>query len=80
MKITVSATFEKAVRHLSDIEYLVSATFEYRLPMAGQVWYGTRWLLWSLGVREVVGLHPGRGNSKESPIIVRDRRSGYDNA
>ena len=38
----------------------------YRLPMAEQVGCGTPCLLWSLGVREVVGSRPGRGNSKES--------------
>ena len=37
-----------------------------RLPMAERVWCGTPCLLWSLGVREVVGSRPGRGNSKES--------------
>ena len=34
--------------------------------MAKQVGCGTPCLLWSLGVREVVGSRPGRGNSKES--------------
>ena len=34
--------------------------------MAEQVGCGIPWLLWSLGVREVVGSRPGRGNSKES--------------
>ena len=34
--------------------------------MAEQVGCGTPCLLWSLGVREVVGSRPGRGNSKES--------------
>ena len=40
----------------------------YRLPMAEQVGCGTPYMLWSLGVREVVGSPPppGRGNSKES--------------
>ena len=37
-----------------------------RLPMAERVGCGTSCLLWSLGVREVVGSRPGRGNSKES--------------
>ena len=36
------------------------------LPMAERVGCGTSCLLWSLGVREVVGSRPGRGNSKES--------------
>ena len=36
------------------------------LPMAERVGRGTSCLLWSLGVREVVGSRPGRGNSKES--------------
>ena len=36
------------------------------LPMAGRVGYGTPCLLWSLGVQEVVGSRPDRGNSKES--------------
>ena len=34
--------------------------------MAERVGRGTPCLLWSLGVREVVGSPPGRGNSKES--------------
>ena len=34
--------------------------------MAERVGCGTPCLLWSLGVREVVGSRPGRGNSKES--------------
>ena len=34
--------------------------------MAERVGCGTPCLLGSLGVREVVGLRPGRGNSKES--------------
>ena len=38
----------------------------YRLPMAEQVGCGAPCLLWSLGVRQVVGSRPGRGNSKES--------------
>ena len=37
-----------------------------RLPMAERVGCGTSCLLWSLGVREVVGSRPDRGNSKES--------------
>ena len=37
-----------------------------RLPMAERVGRGTPCLSWSLGVREVVGSRPGRGNSKES--------------
>ena len=37
-----------------------------RLPMAEQVGRGTPCLLWSMGVQEVVGSRPGRGNSKES--------------
>ena len=37
-----------------------------RLPMAERVGCGTHCLLLSLGVREVVGSRPGRGNSKES--------------
>ena len=37
-----------------------------RLPMAEQVGCGIPCLLWSLGVREVVGSRPGRGNSRES--------------
>ena len=41
-------------------------SYQYRLPMAEQVGCGTPCLLWSLGVREVVGSRPGRGNSKES--------------
>ena len=36
------------------------------LPMAEQVGWDTPCLLWSLGVREVMGSRPGRGNSKES--------------
>ena len=40
--------------------------YENRLPMAEQVVCGTPCLLWSLGVWEVVGSRPGRGNSKES--------------
>ena len=36
------------------------------LPMAERVGCGTPCLLGSLGVREVVGSRPGRGNSKES--------------
>ena len=36
------------------------------LPMAEQVGCGTPCLLWNMGVREVVGSRPGRGNSKES--------------
>ena len=35
-------------------------------PMAERVARGTPCLSWSLGVREVVGSRPGRGNSKES--------------
>ena len=38
----------------------------YRLPMAERIGCVTPWLLWSLGVREVVGSRPDRGNSKES--------------
>ena len=34
--------------------------------MFGRVGCGTPCLLWSLGVREVGGSRPGRGNSKES--------------
>ena len=34
--------------------------------MAERVGRGTPYLLWSLGMREVVGSRPGRGNSKES--------------
>ena len=34
--------------------------------MAEQVGCGTPSLLWSLGVREVVGSRPDRGNSMES--------------
>ena len=34
--------------------------------MAERVGRGTPCLLWSLGVREIVGSRPGRGNSKES--------------
>ena len=34
--------------------------------MAEQVGCGTPCLLWSLGVREVVGSRPDRGDSKES--------------
>ena len=34
--------------------------------MAERVGRGTPCSLWSLCVREVVGSHPGRGNSKES--------------
>ena len=39
---------------------------QIRLPMAERVGCGTHCLLWSLGVREVVGSRPGRGKSKES--------------
>ena len=35
---------------------------QYRLPMAERVGCGTPCLSWSLGVREVVGSRPGRGN------------------
>ena len=34
--------------------------------MAERLGRGTPCLLWSLGVREVVGSRPDRGNSKES--------------
>ena len=34
--------------------------------MVEQAECGTPCLLWSLGVREVVSLRPGRGNSKKS--------------
>ena len=34
--------------------------------MAERVGCGTPCLLWSMGVREVVGLRPGRGNINES--------------
>ena len=37
--------------------------------MAEQVGCGTPGLLRSLGVREVVGSRPGRGNSKESKLV-----------
>ena len=49
--------------------YILRPTSTYkfnRLPMAERVGFGAPCLLGSLGVREVVGSRPGRGNSKES--------------
>ena len=47
--------------------YCISiSTCQYRLPMAELVGCGTPCLLWSPGVREVVGSRPGRGNCRES--------------
>ena len=57
--------FDQLVGWLKYKEYLILLTV-IRLPMAEQVGCGTPCLLWSLGVREVVGSRPGRGNSKES--------------
>ena len=47
-------------------EYHSWIMYIYRLPMAERVGCGTPCLLGSLGVREVVGSRPNRGNSKES--------------
>ena len=48
-----------------------------RLPMAKQVGCGTSCLLWSLGVQEVVGSRPGRGNSKESFSSNQETGKGF---
>ena len=40
--------------------------FIYRLPVAERVGCGTPCLLWSLGVREVVGTHPAPGQYMKS--------------
>ena len=49
----------------------------YRLPMTEQVGCGTPCLLWSLGVREVVGSRLGRGNSKESCSSNQETGKGF---
>ena len=49
----------------------------YRLPMAERVGRGTPCLVWSLGVREVVGSCPGRGNSKESFSFNQKTGKGF---
>ena len=53
--------------HLYDTNHHVQPGTTSPPPlMAEQVGCGTPCLLWSLGVQEVVGSRPGRGNSKES--------------
>ena len=50
----------------SNYAYCYVSGYTDFTAMAEQVGCGTPCLLWSLGVREVVGSRPGRGNSKES--------------
>ena len=45
--------------------------------MAERVGCGTPCLLWSLGVREVVGSRPGRGNSMESFSSNQETGKGF---
>ena len=47
------------------------------LPMAERVGCGTHCLLWSMGVREVVGSRLGRGNSKESVSSNQETGKGF---
>ena len=48
------------------IHMITSHVIAYSYGRTSQVGCGTPCLLWSLGVREVEGSRPGRGNSKES--------------
>ena len=65
-KILQSA-IRKSKRHKGgSYDYSRGMYTRSRLPMAERVGCGTPCLLGSLGVQEVVGSRPGRGNSKES--------------
>ena len=61
------STINIHVYGISKLRFISWTYYTYECYiMAERVGRGTPCLLWSLGVREVVGSRPDRGNSKES--------------
>ena len=54
--------YEKLWGQRAWTQHMNTTPYSFGLPMAERVGCGTPCLLWSLGVREVVGSRPGRGN------------------
>ena len=70
ISVYILCNFYVYAMHIFDYEvntswpFCVYVALAHRLPMAERVGCGIYFFLWSVGVWEVVVLHPGRGNSR----------------